>query len=1327
MKTALARISILLAALASALHAADEDVAGFVRLSETPATDDLAWNDPDRFTNVPLVESVAFSGFVESAAGDVITALGAFWGPNEFVFAAGTQPRRFSVEVIDGAAAGAEFDITANSGNTITVDLAGGNLGGLANGDKICISSKWTLNLLIPNGGNLTASTAAARGTEVLFPVGGDIGSAATFVYRSDLGRWIDADTPGVDVGDSVIAEGAEMVIRHDATSPIRPAFSGFRAGGSPPLKATVNFVHGNLDNFADALAITGSGSRTANTEGATGEAGEPLHGGNTSPASVWFRYNATENGTVTLSSEHSNFDTIIAVYSGSSLATLTPLAFNDDAPGETWSETSFVATAGQNYYIALDGKAGATGIGVLGHTISVVTTAPEIVVEQPAANNLEDGVSEVAFGNVNAGATADRVFTIRNTGTADLTGLAASFDGNAGGRFTAGAIGATTLAPGGSTTLTVTFAPLAAGARTATLKIASNDADENPFDVALSGTGIAPEIAVEQPVNNGLSDGVGAVNYGNVNVGVAAPLTFTIRNTGNEAMTGLATTIDGSNAAEFVAGALGATTLNPGQSTTVTATFTPAAAGARTAALHIASNDPDENPFDIALVGNGVMPEIAIEHPVNTGLADGTSTIDYGDVDALDNSAKTFTIRNLGDGPLTGLALSVDGTNSAEFVAANLSATTVAPNATATFTVTFTPNAAGTRTAALHVTSNDADESPFDINLTGRGLDPEIVVEEPVNTGLADGGVARDYGSSNVGIAVEKTFTIRNVGTADLTGLAATFAGTNAADFSAAAFGSTTVAPGASTTVVVTFTPGAAGARSATLRIASNDRDENPFDIPLTGNGTMPEIAVEQPVNTNLADGAAMIDYGDVMATQSSAKTFTIRNTGDGPLTGLALSVDGTNAAEFVADSLSATTIAPNGTATFVVTFTPAGAGPRTAAVHITSNDADENPFDIALTGNGVDPEIAVEQPVATGLVDGTSARNFGFADVGNSTQLVFTIRNAGTADLTGLAATFAGTNAADFSAGAFGATTLAPGATTTVTVTFTPGAGGARSADLRIASNDRDENPFDIALTGFGGVPDIAVEQGGQAIADGGSVRFDDLLTGGAASTNVTLTIRNTGTFALSGLATSLDGPNAAEFSVSALGASTLDPGEDTTITVMLTPAAAGAKTAALHIASDDPDENPFGITLSGALIETTTMASWAESFGLTGDEALPTADGDGDQISLLEEYAYNLDPTAFDQQLLTPGSGTSGLPVLRLVGDRLQIEFIRRRSDPNLNYSPQFGAALPDGFADATESEIVAGIDLNFERVVVNDSATTVTHGARFGRLVLELVAP
>ena len=113
----------------------------------------------------------------------------------------------------------------------------------------------------------------------------------------------------------------------------------------------------------------------------------------------------------------------------------------------------------------------------------------PEIAVEQPAGTTLTDGVSTVTFGTVLTGANAIMAFTIKNTGALDLTDLGITIDGTSASEFSV-SVSPTAPVPGptGSTTFTVRFAPITAGAKTAALHIASNDADENPFDIALTG-----------------------------------------------------------------------------------------------------------------------------------------------------------------------------------------------------------------------------------------------------------------------------------------------------------------------------------------------------------------------------------------------------------------------------------------------------------------------------------------------------------------------------------------------------------------------------------------------------------------------------------------------------------------------------------------------------------------------------------------------------------------------------------------------------------------------------------------------------------------------
>lgn len=118
-------------------------------------------------------------------------------------------------------------------------------------------------------------------------------------------------------------------------------------------------------DNFVNAQGLVGSqGDLNATNKDATKEVGEPAHAGNAGGASIWFKWTADRNVGFTVLTRQVQIDTILGVYTGATVDTLTEVASNDDVVGGTTkaSRVSFIASAGTTYYIAVDGFNGAQG-----------------------------------------------------------------------------------------------------------------------------------------------------------------------------------------------------------------------------------------------------------------------------------------------------------------------------------------------------------------------------------------------------------------------------------------------------------------------------------------------------------------------------------------------------------------------------------------------------------------------------------------------------------------------------------------------------------------------------------------------------------------------------------------------------------------------------------------------------------------------------------------------------------------------------------------------------------------------------------------------------
>ena len=129
-------------------------------------------------------------------------------------------------------------------------------------------------------------------------------------------------------------------------------------------------------DSFASAEEMdTGSVTAYASNSLAGKEAGEPTPEGNVGGHSIWYRYTPSEDENVTIDTCGSTFDTILGVYTGDDVSTLSSAAENDNGCG-VQSSISLAVTAGTTYSIEVDGANGATGTVALAlqtaHGISV-------------------------------------------------------------------------------------------------------------------------------------------------------------------------------------------------------------------------------------------------------------------------------------------------------------------------------------------------------------------------------------------------------------------------------------------------------------------------------------------------------------------------------------------------------------------------------------------------------------------------------------------------------------------------------------------------------------------------------------------------------------------------------------------------------------------------------------------------------------------------------------------------------------------------------------------------------------------------------------------
>ncbi len=726
-----------------------------------------------------------------------------------------------------------------------------------------------------------------------------------------------------------------------------------------------------------------------------------------------------------------------------------------------------------------------------------------------PAALTLTP--ASLAFPDTAQGTTsASQSLTVKNTGgsTAQLTGTSVSGDFALASQ-TCGS----TLAAGVSCSVSLTFHPTATGSRSGVLAIAANISG-GQATASLSGNGLPPPAVSFSP---------SPATFGTVVQGSAsAAQSITVTSTGGAAVTLGSPSVTGDY--QISSNSCPAS-LAVSATCTLQVVFHPTATGDRPGTLTLPGSMTGGQATD-ALDGTGQAPGVLTLSPTSLnygGIAVGTTS-----------SSSTVTVANSGSSPVTLGTASVSGDYQ---IASNSCSGTLAPSASCAISITFHPAASGDRPGQLQVPGSVSGGQVV-ASLDGQGLAPGNLTLTPSSVDF--GSVAQGATSS------ASTFTLANSG-----GVLVHIASVaTSGDFAVAGNGcsSGTLAPAATCTVSVTFTPSALGTRNGALTITS-DATDSPTSGALTGTGVTPATVTLAPGSLSFASTAT--------GTTSASRTVTATNSGGLPASLSAATV--TADYQITANSCGSTLAAGAG-CSIQVAFAPTATGDRPGSLSLPGGYTG-SPATVALDGTGLMPGQLTLTPSSVTypavLVGGTSA------------PASITVNNPGGAPVTLQAASTSG----DYTlSGNTCSGSLAPGATCTLQVTFHPTAAGDRPGQVLLPGNVSGGG-VSAALDGSGVTP-AALSFAPSSLNFGGVVQ-------GGSSPPAGIVLANSG-----GQTARLQTPTASgDYAIVSNGcAATLPPGANCTLEVVFTPQALGSRVGTLSLASDAPG-SPLTAALSGS----------------------------------------------------------------------------------------------------------------------------------------------
>ncbi|MCW7473264.1 hypothetical protein CH354_14610 [Leptospira levettii] len=387
--------------------------------------------------------------------------------------------------------------------------------------------------------------------------------------------------------------------------------------------------------------------------------------------------------------------------------------------------------------------------------------------------------------------------------------------------------------------------------------------------------------------------------------------------------------------------------------------------------------------------------------------------------INTTNGKLATLTIQNKGTSSLTlpgSPIVTISGTDSSHFQLTQPNQTTLAPNASVTFSLRFKPTSEGLKTAIVKLSTSDPALSAFQLTFTGTG--GPAAAKLTVSQGATE---IVGNGSFNVGSVEEQSsgtpvqFTISNTGSLPST-LGTPVVESSNAQFTVSAVSvanGSTLAQDGTFTFNVTFSPANTTPTSKSSTITVNATPSN-FIFTVNGTATVkpvPTIAISHN-SSSYTSGGTLPTFGILWpGLSSTAKTVTITNNGTATLTGLAVNEFSGNTDQFTTSAAGSTSLTPGQSTTFTVTFSPTTSGSKTAVVRVTStngNNGSSSSSDITVEGTGksnagISVSWTALKEKAVNDTDGgykvcySKTSGFNPADVNGTTIFCDTVPNAG------------------------------------------------------------------------------------------------------------------------------------------------------------------------------------------------------------------------------------------------------------------------------------------------------------------------------------------